>query len=212
MRKTFDCSIYFIADPAACGARSIVPVVEKALEGGVTMVQYRDKKSAPELRMQNARAVLKLCRAAGVPLLINDHVKLAHEIGADGVHIGQGDSAPEKARAALGDDAIIGLTAFTEQHLDDVDPHIVDYVGTGPVYETKTDKGKPVIDPIGLAWLREFSPVPMVGIGGITPERAAEVILSGADGVAVMRAIGVAENPDQVVRSFRRIIEKARAA
>lgn len=208
MREKFNLSVYFVLDPACCNDRDVAEVAAAALRGGVTMIQFRDKdRSVVDVKPDAAR-VLKLCRDAGVPFLVNDHVDLAAEIGADGVHIGQGDMRASSAREVLGRDKIIGLTAFTPDHMEAIDPDVVDYAGTGPVYPTKTDKGKPVIGPDGLAELIKLCPVPVVGIGGITPENAAAVLKTGAQGVAMMRAISAADDPALAAREFISIVKK----
>lgn len=143
----------------------------------------------------------------GVPLLINDYVDIAVEVGADGAHIGQGDISPALARKMLGPDAILGLTAFTEAHIAAVDRAVVDYIGTGPVYPTLTDKGKPVLGSARFAELVKLSPVPVVGIGGITVENAAFVLAAGADGIAVMRAIGAADDVKETAHDFLAMLE-----
>lgn len=206
-RKNFDLSVYFVADPSLCGGRDIVDVVTAAVQGGVTMVQYRDKENASADTAQSIKDVLA---STNVPLLINDHVEIAKEIGADGVHLGQGDMDPAEARNILGDDVIIGCTAFTEEQITAIDPIIVDYIGTGPFYETKTKKGKPVLGPARFSELANLSPVPVVGIGGIEPGNAAAVIEAGADGVAMMRAISEADDPEAAAKSFADVVAAAR--
>ena len=103
----------------------------------------------------------------------------------------------------MGADAIIGQTAFTEAHIAAVDPAIVDYIGTGPFYPTQTDKGKPVLGAEAFAELVALSPVPVVGVGGITPSNAAAVIDAGADGVAMMRSISEADDISAAVQAFK---------
>ena len=142
----------------------------------------------------DARRVIEAARAikscVSKPLLINDRADVALAAGADGVHLGQDDLPPAAARAILGPEAIIGITAFTAQHFAALDPTIVDYAGTGPVYPTATKPDKPVLGVDGFAALVALSPVPVVGIGGITADNAAPVIAAGAAGVAVLRAAG----------------------
>ncbi len=148
----------------------------------------------------------------GLKFLINDHVHIAAAIGADGVHLGQGDMNLSEARSILGPEAIIGLTAFTSAHFAALDPAVVDYAGTGPFYPTQTDKGKPVLGAAGFKALRALSPVPVVGIGGITPENARAVIDAGADGVAMMRSVTEAPDPEKSVRDFVRVLKTRHAA
>ena len=202
MSKPFDLSLYFIADPACCGGRAMADVVMAAAEGGVTMVQYRNKTGAMPEILAEAALLSELLKPYNIPFLINDHVDVAFAVGADGVHLGQGDISPVEARKTLGDAAIIGQTAFTPEHLAAVDPSVVDYVGTGPFYPTQTDKGKPVLGAEKFAELVKLSPVPVVGIGGITPDRVDEVMYAGANGVAVMRAIGEANRIQQSCQDF----------
>lgn len=186
---------YFVADPSVCEGRNVADVVREAVRGGVTMVQLRNKFDAPDIVREQALAVQSVLAGSNVPFLINDHVKIAVEVNADGVHIGQGDMSAEKARTMIGQDKILGLTAFTRAHYDAIDPAVVDYVGTGPVFPTLTDKGKPVLGVAGFCDLIEYAPVPVVGIGGITANNACDVIDAGAAGVAVMRAISAADDP-----------------
>jgi len=206
MRKRFNPQIYLVLDPSCCNGRSVVEVARAACRGGITLLQYRDKVGSPAEVQQNARSVLDVAREFGVPFLINDYPQIAASIGADGAHIGQGDTSPQEARTIVGDEAILGLTAFTPQHMAAVDPALVDYVGTGPVYPTKTDKGKPVLGVEGFAPIAALSPVPVVGIGGITADNALPVIKAGAAGVAMMRAISAADDPEVAARAFSDVI------
>lgn len=206
----FDLSVYVIIDPALCAGRDVADVAAAALRGGATMLQYRDKVNAPEVVAANALKIRAV--AQGVKFLVNDHVEIARAVRADGAHLGQGDMPPARARQILGADAIIGLTAFTPAHFAALDAVVVDYAGTGPFYPTQTDKGKPVLGAAEFKKLRALSPVPVVGIGGITPQNAQAVIEAGADGVAMMRAVTEAQDPEQVVRQFVKIIRLKKAA
>ena len=205
MTKAFDLSIYFVADPSLCGERDIVDVVMMAVKGGVTMVQYRNKHDPINDILAEA-AMLKEWMPEDVPLLINDYVDVAQAVGADGVHLGQGDGSVEEARTKLGADAIVGQTAFTPEHMAAIDPAAVDYVGTGPFYETKTDKGKPVLGAEKFAEIIKLSPVSVVGIGGITPENAKAVMDAGANGVAMMRSISEAGDVEAAARAFKEVL------
>lgn len=211
MGKSFDLSVYFVADPSCCKGRDIVDVVMMAAKGGVTMVQYRNKHDPLPDILAEAAMLQEWLAPLHIPLIINDHIDAAFAVGAAGVHLGQEDSSPVAAREKLGVDAVIGQTAFTAEHMAAIDPAVVDYVGTGPFYETQTDKGKPVLGPDKFQALVELAPVPVVGIGGITPDNARAVMTSGADGVAMMRAISEAENPENAARQFQDIL-KERAA
>lgn len=203
MSKPFDLSIYFVADPHECGGRDIADVVLAAVRGGVTMVQLRNKSDPKPVIAAQAAMLAELLRPLGVPFLVNDHVEIAHDVEASGAHIGQGDMSPAEARRILGADAILGLTAFSEAHIGAVDPAVVDYIGTGPFFPTKTDKGKPVLGAERFAELIVLSPVPVVGIGGITASNAHEVMAAGANGVAMMRSISMADNPEIAAAKFK---------
>ncbi|MCB9983437.1 MAG: thiamine phosphate synthase [Rhodospirillales bacterium] len=227
IERNFNPSIYFVADPSLCAGRDIVDVVSAALRGGVTMVQYRNKSgdmkeiyaqaamlaemlaSCPHPNPPPGRGREERSEGGGViPFIINDHIDVAFAVGADGVHLGQGDASAAEARAKLGANAIIGQTAFTKEQIVAVDPDIIDYIGLGPFYITQTKKGKDVLGPVEqggngrFSELAALSPVPVVGIGGITPANAQAVMEAGAAGVAMMRSISEAENIEQAARAF----------
>lgn len=188
----------------------MLDVLAPAVSGGISIVQFRDKTpiDTPGQRKKfkdHACRIHEFLKPRHIPFLINDHVDIAKEIGADGVHVGQGDASPEDVRRVLGSEAVIGLTAFRSEHFAALDPQVVNYVGTGPVYPTKTDKGKPVLGPEKFAELIKGAPVPVVGIGGITPDNFAPVIEAGAAGVAVMRAIGEADDPELAACRFSKV-------
>lgn len=205
MRKKLDLSVYFVADPACCGGRAIEDVVMAAVKGGVSVVQYRNKSGDMREIAAQAALLCEMLSGTNVPFLINDYVDIALAVGADGVHLGQGDARPDEARAILGRNVIIGQTAFTAEHIGAVDPAVVDYIGTGPFYPTQTDKGKPVMGAEKFRALAAFSPVPVVGIGGITPENALDVLEAGAAGVAMMRSISEAQDVEAAARAFREL-------
>lgn len=208
-KKSLDLSVYFVIDPSLCAGRAPGDVLREALEGGVTCVQYREKTDSPSNNiLHNSKTIQAELKGffertgRHVPFLINDHVEIAKEIDADGVHIGQNDMDVVEARRILGKEKIIGLTAFTEAQIREIDPSVVDYIGTGPVYPTQTDKGKPVLGVEEFGRLVALSSVPVVGIGGITPENASPVIHAGAVGVAMMRSISESKDPQEAAEKF----------
>ncbi len=145
-----------------------------------------------------------------VPLLINDHVEVAADIKAHGVHVGQGDMPASRAREIMGKDAIVGITAFTPEHFENINPEIIDYAGTGPFFPTKTDKGKPLLGEEKFSKLVAISPVPVVGIGGIEASNAEMVIHAGAKGVAVMRYISCSDNPKAAAAKLLDVVNNAK--
>lgn len=207
-RKNFDLSIYFVADPHACGERDIAEVVLAAAQGGVSMVQLRNKIDPKPLVAAQAAMLCELLKPYDIPFLVNDYVDIARDAGASGAHIGQGDISAAEARQILGEEAILGLTAFTAEHISALDPALVDYIGTGPFFPTQTDKGKPVLGAEKFAALIAHSVVPVVGIGGITPDNARQVLEAGADGIAMMRAISAADDPCEAARKFTAVIAR----
>lgn len=207
MRERLDLSVYFVADPSLCVGRDVVDVVMMAAKGGASMIQYRNKTAPMNDILAEAAMLQEWLSPLSIPLIINDHIEVAFAVGANGVHLGQGDASPAEARMRLGPNAIIGQTAFTPEHMRAIDPAMIDYVGTGPFFPTQTDKGKPVLGAEKFAALVRLSPVPVVGIGGITPDNAPQVMAAGASGVAMMRAISEAPNPEAAARQFKDVVK-----
>ncbi len=168
-------------------------VLEEALAGGVTLVQFREKGPGSlvgEARLALALQLQAACRRAGVPFIINDDVELALRIGADGVHIGQDDEDPARVRDRIGN-RLLGVSAHTVEEARLAARQGADYLGIGPIYPTVSkDDAHAVQGPEILRELRGAGiTLPLVGIGGITAERAGEVMRAGADGVAVISAV-----------------------
>ncbi len=211
MRPDFDLSLYLIAGSDAVGDRSLLEVVAAALRGGVTLVQLRDKSASDADLIEQGRTLEALLAPQGVPLIINDRVAVAAACGAAGVHLGQDDLSPSEARAALGPDRILGVSAGLPEEMAIVDPELVDYVGVGPVYGTgtKADAGAAIgLD--GLQDMRRRIASPVVAIGGIDEARASAVMACGVEGVAVVSAICAADDPEQAARGLRSAVEQGR--
>jgi thiamine-phosphate pyrophosphorylase len=187
-------------------------LAQLAIAGGADTVQLRDKTLSDDDLVAVARGVLAVCRAAGVPLVVNDRVQVAAAAGADGVHLGRDDAPIAAARAALGPDAIIGGSATTDEEAAQVASAGADYVGFGHIYPTTT-KRKPGA-PVGLDGLGRACGavgVPVIGIGGITAENAGDVVAAGAWGVAVIGAVCTADDPMRAARALAEAIEIAAA-
>lgn len=207
-----DWSLYLITDRRLAGGRDLVDVVRAALRGGVTIVQLRDKTATTNDLIEMGRRLHEVTLAAGVPLIINDRVDVALAINAEGVHLGPPDDMPAGlARPLLGPERIIGVSAGTPEIALQAARDGADYVGTGDIFGTAS---KPDADePIGLAGLRAVvttSPIPVVGIGGVNQENAAEAIAAGADGVALISAIMAADDPERAALELRQTIDRAR--
>jgi len=187
--------LYAIADSAYLDPGSFAPAVHAALDGGARVLQYRDKTSDPATRERLADELHVLCRERGVPFLINDDVALAAGIGATGVHLGRDDPKIGRARAALGAQAIIGVSCYNE--LERARAAVAagaDYVAFGRFFPSRT---KPQAVPATLELLRAARAeltIPIVAIGGITPENGGSLLAAGADALAVIE--GVFAQPD----------------
>ncbi len=185
---------YFITDdnPAAGNPLEQTRI---ALQAGVTMVQYRCKTFEPR-HYPEAEAIRTLCRCNAVPFIVNDDIVLAKALGADGVHVGQTDDSPARARVVLGDQAIIGVSVSNMDELRCTDLTWCDYIGTGPVFATKTKAdAKTVLGPVGMGKIAQAAPLPLAAIGGIDHTNARNCFEHGAAGVAVISSITRADHP-----------------
>jgi len=210
LKRSLDLSLYLVTDRKLAGHRNLLEVVQKAIKGGVTVVQLREKDlSTREFYELGIRA--KELLPPDVPLLIDDRLDLALAIGTDGLHLGQRDLPVEIARKLLGPPAIIGLSVENLSQLQAAKQLPVDYLAISPVFSTpiKTDTG-PAWGLDGLRTARELTCLPLVAIGGINENNAASVIQAGADGVAVVSAICAAPDPEEAARRLKNIILEAR--
>ncbi|SHE81011.1 thiamine-phosphate pyrophosphorylase [Modicisalibacter ilicicola DSM 19980] len=200
---SFDLSLYLITDPAMCAERGLVATVVAAVRGGVTMVQLRDKHATDAELIPQAKALKTALAGSGVPLIINDRLEVALAVGADGLHIGQTDGDAAAARAALGPEAILGLSINSHEQLAQVDPALIDYLGLGPVFATSTkgDHEAP-LGFEGLASLAAASRLPGVAIGGLQAQHVRAVREAGAQGLAVISAICAAPDPQAATQRF----------
>lgn len=198
-----DLSLYLVTDPALCAGHGLVETVVAAVRGGASVVQLRDKHAADGELIDQARRLKAALAGSGVPLIINDRLAVAVESGADGLHIGQDDGEVAEARAALGEQAILGLSVQTLEQLARIDAKRLDYLGLGPVFATpsKHDHAEP-LGFAGLATLAAASPLPGVAIGGLKAEHVAATRQAGAQGLAVISAICGMPDPEAAARAF----------
>lgn len=184
----------------------LLVLVSAALAGGATVVQYRNKNASPALRYEQARALAELCRAHHVPLIVNDDVALAWKAGADGVHIGADDGDLAAARQQLGSQSLLGASCYDRLDLAIAAKQAgADYVAFGSVFASPT-KPAAVRAPLTLfAEARRAVGIPLVAIGGITPENAAEVVAAGADALAVISALFDAPDITARAQAFTRL-------
>ncbi|WFM71176.1 thiamine phosphate synthase [Halomonas sp. CKK8] len=198
-----DLSLYLVTDRGLCAAHGLVETVMAAVRGGVTVVQLRDKHASDAELVDQARRLKAALSGSGVPLIINDRLEVALAAGADGLHIGQDDGDVARARAALGPEAILGLSVQTHDQLARLDPKALDYLGLGPVFATpsKQDHATP-LGFEGLAALVAASPLPSVAIGGLKAEHVASTRQAGAEGLAVISAICGTPDPEAAASAF----------
>ena len=204
MRRCPDLSIYLVLDPGLCAGVGMVETARAAVAGGATVVQLRDKAAGTARMIETGRALKAALAGTGAVLIVNDDVEAAVAIGADGLHIGQGDMAVTEARARIGAAMELGLSVETPALAAAVDKALVEYIGAGPVFATpsKLDHKAPVGFE-GLAAQVAASPVPAVAIGGLKTEHVAQVLKAGAQGVAVVSAICGQPDPKAAARALR---------
>nr|WP_207188006.1 thiamine phosphate synthase [Thiorhodovibrio winogradskyi] len=203
-----------VTDPQLCGARGVFDTVLAAVRGGATMVQLRHKSASDAQLIELGLALKAALSPDQAALIINDRIEVAEAIGADGLHIGQSDADPGAARARLGQQAIIGLSVETPDLARAADPALVDYLGVGPIFATTTKADHAT--PLGFAGLRAICDaetwLPKVAIGGLRAEHAADVIRSGARGLAVVSAICAATDAAAAAQEIRAQVDRAREA
>jgi thiamine-phosphate pyrophosphorylase len=180
--------------------------VHQALAGGVNWLQYRNKKAGNRLRLIQAREIHHLCRQFQVPLIINDHVDLAIEIDAEGLHVGGEDISVTVARRHLGQNKLIGVSCYNQfSRAVEAEEMGADYVAFGAFYPslTKIDTYHAPIHLLDTA--KKALNIPVVAIGGINLDNAAELIASGCDAVAVSHALFGAQNVQSAARQFSKL-------
>ncbi len=209
--KSFDLSLYLVTDRSLSLGRSLESVVFDAAEGGVTMVQLREKDCSTLEFYQQAMLLKECLRPYRIPLIINDRLDIALACDAEGLHIGQSDIPYDIARKLLGKDKIIGLSVECLQDAVDANELDVDYIGISPVFgtPTKTDTA-PALGLEGIREIVKISRHPAVGIGGINQTNAADIIEAGADGISVVSAIMSASDPKQAAFQLMNIIQKSK--
>ncbi len=196
--------LYPITDRRLSGL-SHAEQVARLIDGGATLIQLREKHLSPREFYVEAEEALRVARARGVKLIINDRADIALALGADGVHLGQDDVPPEAARALLGEGAVIGFSTHSVEQAIAAARLPVDYIAIGPVFATTSkEHPDPQVGLEGLRRVREAVPLlPLVAIGGVTRENAPSVFSAGADSLAVISALLDRENPAEIKRLTR---------
>lgn len=176
--------------------------VEAALQGGLTLVQYREKTADDTIKLSHAQKLRQMCHHYGALFVMNDRVDLALAVDADGVHLGQQDVPVALARQILGPQRLIGRSTTNPDELQRAIAEGADYIGVGPVYETPTKADKAAAGLEYVQYAAKHATVPWFAIGGIDPNNINEVLMAGAERVAVVRALMQAEQPTLVTQYF----------
>jgi len=207
--RIIDLSLYLVTDRGLSKGRSLEYVVEKAVKGGVSIIQLREKNCSTKEFTELAISLKKLLEPLDIPLLINDRLDIALAVNADGVHLGQDDMHCEIARKILGKDKIIGLSIENIEQAEEANSYDIDYIGISPVFLTGT---KPEFTiGLGLAGVKKITAIskfPSVAIGGINSGNAGEILKAGATGLAVVSAIMSAADPMLAAVELRKEITK----
>lgn len=204
MKAQPDYSIYLVTDDGCLQGRALIDCVREALEGGVTLVQYRAKTASSAEMYAEALQLKALCDSFNVPLIINDRLDIAMAVGAAGVHLGQDDLPCAAARKILGEDYIIGVSAHNPAEAKTALQSGADYLGCGAVFGTATKADVKKLGTEGLTAICREKGLPVVGIGGVTADNYREVRAAGADGAAIVS--GILAQPD--IRAKVRAIAK----
>lgn len=194
MKAQPDYSIYLVTDDGCLQGRALIDCVREALEGGVTLVQYRAKTASSAEMYAEALQLKALCDSFNVALIINDRLDIAMAVGAAGVHLGQDDLPCAVARKLLGEDYIIGVSAHNPAEAKAALQSGADYLGCGAVFGTATKADVQKLGTDGLAAICREKGLPVVGIGGVTADNYREVRAAGADGAAIVS--GILAQPD----------------
>jgi thiamine-phosphate pyrophosphorylase len=194
--------LYAIIDPSLLTI-SELDLAETLAASGVELIQYRNKTASSRHFYEISRQLSSVLGPRGVRLIVNDRPDIAQLAGSGGVHVGQDDLGVEDARAICGPEKWVGISTHTLEQLAEADRSSADYIAIGPIFQTATKKNPdPVVGPELLRQARKMTKKPLVAIGGITLERAAEVYRAGADSLAVIRDLTCVPNPAVRAREY----------
>jgi thiamine-phosphate pyrophosphorylase len=200
--------LYAITDPALATENNLQTQVKEALEGGARIIQYRDKSSDGSRRRTEAEQLQALCKSHGALFIINDDLALAASIQADGLHLGRDDADLNKARRVLGPKAIIGISCYNElQRARQAQTEGVDYVAFGRFFPSNTKPQAIQAEIELLQQAKQELEIPIVAIGGITPENGAPLVQAGADMLAVIQGVFAQSNIRRACQEFAKLFE-----
>ncbi|MDY3839749.1 thiamine phosphate synthase [Phascolarctobacterium succinatutens] len=208
MKAQPDYSIYLVTDDGCLQGRTLIDCVREALEGGVTLVQYRAKTASSAEMYAEALQLKALCDSFNVPLIINDRLDIAMAVGAAGVHLGQDDLPCAAARKILGEDYLIGVSAHNPSEAKAALQNGADYLGCGAVFGTATKADVQKLGTDGLAAICREKGLPVVGIGGVTADNYREVRAAGADGAAIVSGILAQSDIRATVKAIAKVSQE----
>lgn len=209
-RPNVDLTFYLVTDRRWLGERTLEHCVEEAILGGASIVQLREKEMGSKDYYDLALKIKSITDRHGVPLIINDRVDIALASGAAGVHLGPDDLPVSLARKLLGSGAIIGCSAATLEEALYYQRQDADYLGVGAVFPTATKKGTESVSLKMLEEIKSAVNIPIVAIGGITHDNAAQVMATGVDGVAVVSAIMDNDDIREAASRFSSLLKERR--
>ena len=204
-----DLLLYAVTDRSWLNGETLYAQVEKALKGGVTFVQLREKALDEQAFLEEAKEIQKLCAQYHVPFVINDNVEIAARIGADGVHVGQSDMEAGDVREKLGPDRIIGVSAQTVEQAVRAQERGADYLGVGAVFPTGSKADAVEVSHETVRAITEAVDIPVIAIGGITKDNVSELSGTGICGIAVISAIFAQEDIEGAARVLKERTEAA---
>ncbi|SJZ49322.1 thiamine-phosphate diphosphorylase [Pilibacter termitis] len=187
--KTIDYSLYLVTDRSIMSTQTIEEAVEKAILGGVSVVQLREKNLSTEKFITLAKSIHAICQAYQVPLIINDNLEVMQKVNAEGLHIGQDDLDVKSARAKIGQGKILGVSAQTLKQAQMAEADGADYLGVGAMVATETKKDARIVTKEELSAISQAVNIPVVAIGGVNLENISTFKNAGADGFAIVSAI-----------------------
>lgn len=204
-----DLLLYAVTDRSWLGEQSLYEQVEEALQGGATFVQLREKALDDAAFLAEATEIQILCRQYRVPFVINDNVKIACQINADGVHVGQSDMEAGDVRAILGEDKILGVSVQTVEQAVLAEKRGADYLGVGAVFHTGSKADADEVSHKTLKAICEAVRIPVVAIGGIGKHNVLQLKGSGIDGIAVISAIFASKDIQKATAELKALAERA---
>lgn len=208
-----DWNLYLITEEQLSEGRSTLEVVKEAVNGGVDVIQLRDKNLTLRERYSLGREIKKITKKSKVDFIVNDRVDLAAVLDADGVHLGQDDLPCREARRILGADKIIGITSIKTRDIIKAEKDGADYLGIGSVYKTNSKIVAEEKDGIGLEGIKKVKKItslPVIAVGGLNSKNAADVIRAGADAVSVISSLTGADDIKSSAENLKEIIRKAK--